>query len=208
MFLSTFDTPGHIWLVHRIIDKNSKLYLNNAAQQKEVGAWIDFEIVDGVPNPGIKRSIWSFFYLIARVLYQFSNFSTAININRENRSWYEKFAIRIAKLTHIEKVLSPVKMGHFFEWVCTRFNYEECEYCAMLGNTYQENNKIPQVRGVIPKQWIGDGVEFKFEDMSILGFQETDSYLRYCYGDYMTPPPIEKRVSEHNVTNVKIKIEK
>lgn len=195
MFLSTFDTPGHIWLVPRIIDRNSKFYLNNAAKQKEIGAWIDFLILDGVPEPGIKKKIWGFLYLMARMLYQFSNFSTAVNLNRKGRPWYEYAAIRFAKITHIEKILNPVKMGHFYDWVCTRFDYDKCESCCMLSNTLQ-------LKGITPKSWIGEGVEYKFEDMTLLGLQETDKYLRFCYGDYMTPPPVEKRVSEHNVTKV------
>lgn len=204
MFLSTFDTPGHIWLVHRIINKNIRIYLNNATKEKDAGAWLDFEILDGVPKPGLKRIMWSFLYLLARMLYQFSNFSTTVDINRKNRSWYEYLAIRIAKMVHIETLLSSVKMGHFFEWVCTRFNYDKCEYCAMLGNTYQQKSIIPKVRGIIPRAWIGEGVEYQFEDMSILGFQESDKYLRRFYDDYMTPPPVDERVSKHNVKIIEI----
>ncbi len=195
MYLSTFDTPGHIWLVPRIIDKNSRFYLNNAAKKKEIGAWIDFLILDGVPEPGLKKKIWGFTYLMARMLYQFSNFSTAVNLNRKGRPWYEYVAIRFAKFTHIEKILSPVKMGHFYDWVCTKFDYDKCDSCCMLSNTFQ-------LKGITPKSWIGDGVEYQFEDMILLGLQETDKYLKFLYGDYMTPPPVEKRVSEHNVTKV------
>ena len=202
--IATFDTPGHIWLVHRIINKNIRIYLNNATKEKDAGAWLDFEILDGVPKPGLKRIMWSFLYLLARMLYQFSNFSTTVDINRKNRSWYEYLAIRIAKMVHIETLLSSVKMGHFFEWVCTRFNYDKCEYCAMLGNTYQQKSIIPKVRGIIPRAWIGEGVEYQFEDMSILGFQESDKYLRRFYDDYMTPPPVDERVSKHNVKIIEI----
>lgn len=194
MYLSSFDTPGHIWLVPRIIDKKSRFYLNNATQKKEIGAWIDFLIFDGVPNPGLRRKIWSVFYLLARMLYQFSNFSTAVNLKRK-RPWYESVAIKFAKYTHIEKILSPVKMGHFYEWICSRYDLDKCKYGAMLSNT-------GQLEGIKPKEWLGEGIPMQFEGMTILGMQEYDKYLIYCYGDYMQLPPVEKRVSEHNVTKV------
>lgn len=195
MYLSTFDSPGHIWLVPRIIDKKSRFYLNNAAKKKEIGAWIDFLIFDGVPNPGIKRKLWGCVYLMARMLYQFSNFSVAVNLNREGRPWYEYAAINFAKYTHIEKVLNPIAMGHFYDWVCRRYTLEECEYGAMLSDELQ-------LKGIIPVSWIGEGIPYQFEDMTILGLQETDKYLKFCYGDYMTLPPVEKRISQHNVTKV------
>ena len=202
MFLSTFDTPGHIWLIPRIIDSNTRFYLNNAAKQKEIGAWIDFLVLDGVPKPGLKKTIWSFLFMLARLLYQFSNFSVSVNLNRKDRSLSEKAAIKIAMFTHIEKILNPVKMGHFYEWICTRNDFSKCDYCCMLSNSYEQRGVIPKIRGIIPKKWIGNGVQYQFEDLTVYGFEETDRYLTFLYGDYMQLPPIEERKSIHSVTKV------
>jgi lipopolysaccharide cholinephosphotransferase len=38
-----------------------------------------------------------------------------------------------------------------------------------------------------------------FEDFEFWGPADTDRYLRDYFGDYMTPPPPERRVSEHSV---------
>ncbi len=195
MFLSTYDTPGHIWLVPRIIDKNSRFLLNNAAKKKEIGAWIDFLIFDGVPEPGLKRKIWGAFYLLGRMLYQFSNFSTAVNLHRKGRPWYEYAAIRFAQLTNIEKILSPSAMGHFYDRVCRRYDLDKCRLGAMLSNA-------GQLKEIIPKEWLGEGIPMQFEDMTVLGMQEYNKYLTFIYGDYMKLPPIEQRKSEHNVTKV------
>lgn len=40
-------------------------------------------------------------------------------------------------------------------------------------------------------------VDYPFEDRQFLGFENYDEYLSNGFGDYMTLPPIEKRVTHH-----------
>lgn len=194
MYLSTFDSPGHIWLVPRIIDKETRFYLNNAAEKKEIGAWMDILILDGVPDKGFKRNVMKAFYLLGRMLYQFSNFSTAVNLHRVGRPWYEYAAIKFAKVSHIEKILNPKACGHFYDWVCRWYDLDKCNYAAALSGAMQ-------FKETVPKEWFGDGVPLPFEDLTVNGVTEWDKYLTYIYGDYMTPPPASDR-NRHNVTKV------
>lgn len=193
MYLSTFESPGHIWLVPRIIDRNTKFYLNNATEKKAIGAWMDILVFDGVPAPGIKRKIFVAFYLLARMLYQFSNFSTAVNMNKK-RPWHEALAIKFAQLSHIEKILSPVRMGHFYRSVCCHYDLDKMDYGASLSGSMM-------LKEFIPKKWIGKGSLMPFEDMDVYGIDENHTYLTHFYGDYMTPPPLNDR-NRHNVTKV------
>lgn len=48
------------------------------------------------------------------------------------------------------------------------------------------------------EEWFGEGVSTPFEDFSVTVPQEYDTYLKHIYKDYMTPPPVEQRVSHHN----------
>ena len=48
------------------------------------------------------------------------------------------------------------------------------------------------------KEWFAELIEIPFEDTTIIvpvGYHE---YLTHRYGDYLTPPPIEKRVANHH----------
>ena len=51
---------------------------------------------------------------------------------------------------------------------------------------------------IFPKAWFSDTVEKAFEDIVIklpIGYHE---YLSKLFGDYMTPPPVEKQISHHS----------
>ena len=50
---------------------------------------------------------------------------------------------------------------------------------------------------VMPKQVYGAGTKGTFEGLSVTLPANPDEYLTRLYGDYMTPPPPEKRVSHH-----------
>ena len=51
---------------------------------------------------------------------------------------------------------------------------------------------------VFPKEWLGDGKMFPFEDTEVPLPQEYDKYLRHFFGDYMQLPPVEQRVEKHH----------
>ena len=48
------------------------------------------------------------------------------------------------------------------------------------------------------KEWFGDGVSVPFETFSIIVPQNYEAYLRHLFNDYMTPPPVEQRLSHHD----------
>ena len=49
----------------------------------------------------------------------------------------------------------------------------------------------------MPIEWFGEGKMMAFENIEVCMPNNYDAYLTRVYGDYMTPPPIEKRPS-HN----------
>ena len=49
----------------------------------------------------------------------------------------------------------------------------------------------------MPIEWFGEGKMMVFENIEVCMPNNYDAYLTRVYGDYMTPPPIEKRPSHH-----------
>ena len=52
---------------------------------------------------------------------------------------------------------------------------------------------------LIKKEWLDNPSMVEFEGKLFPTVSDTDSYLKKLYGDdYMTPPPVDKRVSHHD----------
>ena len=67
------------------------------------------------------------------------------------------------------------------------------EVCSLAFNTYGYTEES------YTKKMIGDGTrKIAFENREYPVFQDVEKYLHQLYGDYMTPPPIEKRTCPHD----------
>lgn len=55
-------------------------------------------------------------------------------------------------------------------------------------------------RYVFQNVWFGEGTQVVFENEQFVAPFDIDKVLTNCYGDYMTLPPVEKRVTNHPFT--------
>ena len=192
----TIESPRdrrHVTIVSTITSKKGGFTLNNAQKVLHTGAWIDIMMIDGVPDPGIRRTIHWYHYMVLRALYQISHFEEVVDQNRE-RPMYEKAIIKFAKVTKLQKRLNPVKINSKIERLMRSIPYESSNYVATYCGIYRKNE-------IVPKSWYGKGVKYKFEDTEVYGLSDADRYLTQLYGDYMTPPK-DISTSKHNVKEI------
>lgn len=191
LYLSTYKTrEDHITLVAQIFNKNKNFTLNNATKIIKTGAWIDILVIDGAPEPGLRRKIFGIKYMYYRMLNQFAHFDEIVNLNKK-RPWYERLAIKFAQITKIERFLNPIKIGDCFHKFLKKNPYDSSKYVA----TFMGAAKM---REILPKDVYGCGSDYQYEGMIIKGPDKAHEYLSHFYGDYMTPPPSDKR-NRHNV---------
>ena len=190
-YVETPREKNHVMIVTNIISKEGGYALNNAEKALHMGAWIDVMVVDGVPNPGLRRTIHWYHYLLLRALYQISHFDEIVDQRRE-RPFIEKMVIKIAKYTHLQKWLDSTKINKRIESLLRKQSVEDSEYVATYCGIYRKKE-------IVPKDWYGKGKEYDFEGYKIYGLDDADKYLTQLYGDYMTPPK-DTSVSKHNVT--------
>ena len=187
------ETPrqrDHVTIVSTIISEKGGFTLNNAAKTLHTGAWIDIMMIDGVPDPGIRRTSHYYRYMALRALYQISHFDEVVDQNRE-RPMLEKAIIRFAAATRIQRFVDSKKVNRRIERLMRSVPYDSSNYVATYCGIYRKNE-------IVPKSWYGKGTKYAFEDTEVYGLDDADKYLTQLYGDYMTPPA-DTAVSKHNV---------
>ena len=107
--------------------------------------------------------------------------------------------------THNKKM--PLKCRLIYPWLCIKYPtykkaiiererlYTSCTSASRLAN----HSGAWGAKEIVPAEWYGDGCLMEFEGLTVMCPAEYDKWLGQVYGDYMTLPPVEKRVAHHYV---------
>lgn len=99
----------------------------------------------------------------------------------------------------LEKLLAlrgREKLQKAYHDVAVRYNGNQ------TGLMYQHGGANPYGKWVIPDTELTDVVELPFEDTTFMAPRRYHDYLTRFYGDYLTPPPEDKRQDRHQVVEV------
>jgi len=77
-----------------------------------------------------------------------------------------------------------------------RFEKENTKKVAALGGAYGYTKES------VERKWFEQTVELPFEGITLAAPKEYIEYLTYFYGDYMTPPPEDKRYNRHSALEI------
>ncbi|MCH5162010.1 MAG: LicD family protein [Clostridiales bacterium] len=105
---------------------------------------------------------------------------------RKGRKFYQNAAIVIAKILPYNWRKMLMKLHKKL----AQKSYYDCEYVCNFFGVWREKE-------IMKREWLGEPKLYKFEDMEVWGPQDADSCLKQLYGDYMTPPPENKRYPKH-----------
>lgn len=148
------------------------------------GVRIDVLPLDGCPNSRIKRKVQKF-WALTYSLY-------CAQMVPKNHG---KIVTMVGKIMLLMVPLQKIrwKIVKFAEKQMTKYKIEECKKVTELcsGPKYMQNE--------YSKEWFEKAIykEFEGELMPIpIGY---DNYLKMTFGDYMTLPPKEKQIPEHDV---------
>ncbi|WP_314827147.1 LicD family protein [Segatella baroniae] len=73
-------------------------------------------------------------------------------------------------------------------WLHRRLDALQRQYSIEKTGFVADHDNKP-CRGILPREVYGTPTPVSFCGHALMGVQNPDRYLRYCYGDYMTPPP-------------------
>lgn len=107
----------------------------------------------------------------------------------------------IAKKLLYYSTIDPLKHGRGLRWAFTKLMHKfisqdwahrhmndvQREFDYDRSPLVADHDNAPN-RGILPKEVYGKPTPIEFEGHQLMGVQDPDTYLRYCYGDYMKMP--------------------
>lgn len=171
-----------IQIITKIYNKKTCTYYHNHPKSL-FGIWVSIFPYDNAPDENIKewekrRTFWMKFYHAKT-----TRFFTTNSLKK-----------RIGKV-FLKTLLLPFSSF----WL-----YEKVEKCLSAYNG-QQTKCISIWPGIIytqfvyfPKEWFDECIDVDFENTRAKIIKRYDEFLKFRYGDYMTPPPESERIPKHH----------
>lgn len=194
-----YPTPANAYYLRfaKVYDKESTL-LEQPELRYVIGPFVDIFPVDGCPDD--KVSTEALFQKYQYYYYYFSITSTY---------WEEKdYLFHLSKKLY-KRVFTQL-LTHCFR---RSFRYYTLKKMKEIESMYDYDSSSKVItwcgqqtceREIHDREWMGEGTELPFENLMVKAPSNYDAYLKCMYGDYMTPPPAEKRITHHSVAYVNL----
>lgn len=142
------------------------------------GCYVDIFPFDAWPeNPVARRWQAVSYHFLKQTLYLVHR--DPYKHGRGPSSWIPLLARKLFTMQGLQRAIRRV---------LTRYDYDS----SSLASSYTDG-----IKKVLPKEIVDTYGPVEFEGHTVQGIVNYDSYLTCMYGDYMTIPPVEKRV-QHN----------
>lgn len=195
-----YPTPANAYYLRfaKVYDKESTL-LEQPELRYVIGPFVDIFPVDGCPDD--KVSTEALFQKYQYYYYYFSITSTY---------WEKKdYLFHLSKKLY-KRVFTQL-LTHCFR---RSFRYYTLKKMKEIESMYDYDSSSKVItwcgqqtceREIHDREWMGEGTELPFENLMVKAPSNYDAYLKCMYGDYMTPPPAEKRITHHSVAYINLK---
>ena len=181
------DETDHHYYFARIVDKRYQIRRMGSIEERLENIWVDLFPLDGMPNGFVARQWHKFRLLMTRLKFHLSCFEK-VNIKRPGRPLVERMIIKIAMITRVGKWFNTRKQLDKMDRLLKKYPPENSD--NLVNFTGQASYKFNEM---FKKEVYGKGKAYPFENMTLVGPEQYDVYLKSLYGDYMTPPRVEDR---------------
>lgn len=189
-FLQNYKTdPKYLYNFAKIRD-SSTTYIENFFKTYQInhGVWIDVFPLDGVSTKNEDKKKYDF---KVKASWHHARFAYLYGLRRKfsKRTFFKDLLLNIpaylfffANVGHYRNKMLDKKMKK----IAYKDAYLVANYFTIYG-----------AKDIHPKEVFGSGVKVKFEDIQVNVPTDYDTYLTNIYGDYMTPPSLDKQVGHH-----------
>jgi lipopolysaccharide cholinephosphotransferase len=152
-----------------------------------IGPWIDIFPIDEWSNDEQSSKLYDNYH---KTMWRYRK---SLSYQTWNEIWND--------IIHLNGLNGPIKIVKkciykpFKKLFYNRMSYYLSKIVELKGDSYKVWSVVKNE--VFKKDWFSNTIELPFEDTKIpvpIGYHD---YLVHIFGDYMTPPPESKRVSNH-----------
>ena len=189
-FIQNFKSdPCYIYNYGKLRD-SSTTFIENFYKYHRInhGIWLDIFPIDGISMKMVEpkklakkiRYIWLQVYL---------TYLPALRRRVRKETWFKDILLNIvAGLFYIFDI------AHYRNKKVERYIHKiPFDKAVMAANCFGFNMKKEAMDANIFRETI----KVPFEDIEVNVVKDYDTYLRNIYGEYMTPPPVEKQIGHH-----------
>ncbi len=177
--------PNYCYRFAKVVDLSTTLTEGEFINNPDLGVFVDVFPADGIDKSKANKIIKKVnFY--ASMIWVSSAKKYIKSTKGSLRNLIKYCAYTYAKLLGWKYWLKK------HETLTQKFDYEKSNnvlvYCGVYG-----------LKELFDKRMYEELTEIKFEDSKFPMLINYDTYLTALYGDYMTPPPIEKQIPHHDI---------
>lgn len=180
--ISYENTKGYYAPFIKVVDTRTKIKQNNMDDINDYGIFIDIFCYNNFPDKGGKslyKKIIFYKCLIGGLMLNNSDKKDKLYLLRKIRKFF------------VEKVLSPNFIIKRYNKLCNKNNNKKCN--RLLSNWPEIYNSLE--KEIAYKDDYKEYIDVEFDGLTVMATKKYDEVLTRYFGDYMTPPPVEKRIN-------------
>lgn len=166
----------------KVVDSKTELVEPEIKKIDNYGVFIDVFYYVGLPEDNKKAIKY------INKMKKYKKLLTVSSSTGYNEHFIKRFVrIIIGKIFNYKKVING-----YIKYV-NKYPFNDAKKVISVWPVYKPEKEI------IEKKWLSSYTDILFENISSSIFSDYDDILKTTFGNYMTPPPEEKRVSHHNM---------
>ncbi len=184
LFFQSIETDPEYPNTFGKIRNSNTTYVETSAKNLKInhGVYIDVFPLDGASNNKLLRKIHN----AKKKAYSISISRVFSEGTPKYKNVFKNILVNFICLVYSDVKKTIQKREKLFQ----KYAYSESLMISNFGGAWGE-------RETMPRSIFGEGTTAVFEDLEVIIPQKYDEYLTHLYGDYMTPPPPEKRIGHH-----------
>lgn len=178
-------TAGYYYNFAKLVDTRTILEEKGIKLIDGLGVYIDIFPLDGMPETPDARK--KRFKELNSIRKRINN--TCLLKPKFHRNPFAY--LNACRIYNSNKYIDLPSLQKKYLDLALKNSFDDSEFVFAAGGAYG-------ARDIFPGKWFEKEIELQFENLSVKAFNGYDFYLTQLYGDYMTLPPEDKRVTPHH----------